>query len=214
MDGVKVYAYEVDGQGNHLIDFDDPNWPSLVSIPLLGWDKYDKIIYETTKSRLFSTRNRYYFTGDVFTGLGSPHTPSGMAWALGTLSEAMTAKNPSEKAEKLRLLLKLQCNDGLMHESVHVSNANRCSRRWFEWANSLLVTAVEHLIGVDCDQAAEDSHRNDFALFEAEKSSRTEPNPSEFLDAAMYRQGVLSRVQSDVKYVARVQDWKGTGHTI
>jgi meiotically up-regulated gene 157 (Mug157) protein len=37
-----VYAYEVDGLGNSLVDFDDPNIPSLLAIPELGYDGYDK----------------------------------------------------------------------------------------------------------------------------------------------------------------------------
>ncbi len=40
--GVKMYAYEVDGLGNSLADFDDPNLPSLLAMPLLGFDNYDK----------------------------------------------------------------------------------------------------------------------------------------------------------------------------
>ena len=38
----RVYAYEVDGLGNARSEFDDPNVPSLLAIPLLGWDGYDK----------------------------------------------------------------------------------------------------------------------------------------------------------------------------
>ena len=36
-----MYAYEVDGLGQSLTDFDDPNLPSLLAIPLLGYDQYD-----------------------------------------------------------------------------------------------------------------------------------------------------------------------------
>ena len=64
--------------------------------------------------------------------MGSPHTSSGMAWALGLFTEALTAGSASEQAEGLRTLLKLQCGDGLMHESVHVDNLQQCTRKWFE----------------------------------------------------------------------------------
>ena len=69
--------------------------------------------------------------------MGSPHTSSGMAWALGLFTEALTAGSASEQAEGLRTLLKLQCGDGLMHESVHVDNLQQCTRKWFEvgWVN-------------------------------------------------------------------------------
>ncbi len=56
--GVKVYAYEVDGLGNSLVDFDDPNIPSLLSVPLLGYSGYDKEIFENTKERILSHNNR------------------------------------------------------------------------------------------------------------------------------------------------------------
>lgn len=32
---------QVDGRGNALLDFDDPNLPSLLAMPLLGFDGYD-----------------------------------------------------------------------------------------------------------------------------------------------------------------------------
>lgn len=40
-DGKKIYAYEVDGLGNVLSGFDDPNMPSLLGMPLLGHKHYD-----------------------------------------------------------------------------------------------------------------------------------------------------------------------------
>jgi meiotically up-regulated gene 157 (Mug157) protein len=41
-DGTKVYAYEVDGLGNSLYDFDDPNLPSLLAVPLLNYKYYSE----------------------------------------------------------------------------------------------------------------------------------------------------------------------------
>jgi meiotically up-regulated gene 157 (Mug157) protein len=64
--------------------------------------------------------------------MGSPHTSSRFAWALGIYTEVLTATTPEEKAAGLRTLLKLQCGDGLMHESVHVDNLKQCTRKWFE----------------------------------------------------------------------------------
>lgn len=40
-DGKKIYAYEVDGRGGVLSGFDDPNMPSLLGLPLLGYKHYD-----------------------------------------------------------------------------------------------------------------------------------------------------------------------------
>ena len=41
----RIYAYEVDGLGRNLTDFDDANVPSLLSMPLLGWKGYDQKVY-------------------------------------------------------------------------------------------------------------------------------------------------------------------------
>ncbi len=48
---VKIYAYEVDGLGRYLADFDDPNLPSLLAMPLLGYSGYDEQVYSATRSR-------------------------------------------------------------------------------------------------------------------------------------------------------------------
>ena len=91
--------------------------------------------------------------------MGSPHTSDRFAWALGIYTEVLTASSPQDQAQGLRTLLKLQCGDGLMHESVHVDNTRQCTRKWFEWANALLVVSVERLLGYDCDDAAQAYHR-------------------------------------------------------
>lgn len=80
--GLRVYAYEVDGLGEGdehvLADFDDANVPSLLSIPLLGWDQYDRHIYAATRQRLLDPRhNQYYFKGAEIEGIGSQHTGLG-----------------------------------------------------------------------------------------------------------------------------------------
>ena len=73
----KIYAYEVDGLGNSLL-MDDANVPSLLSIPYLGYTKYDPEIYANTRRFVFSKDNPTYhkgtntWTGDV-EGYGSPH---------------------------------------------------------------------------------------------------------------------------------------------
>lgn len=127
---------------------------------MLGYSGYDKQVYENTRKRLLSSKtNKYYFEGSQFKGMGSPHTSHNMAWALGIYTEALTAPTPEEQAEGLRTLLKLQCGDGLMHESVNVDNVRACTRKWFEWANALLVISVEQLLGYDCDDAAQAFHR-------------------------------------------------------
>ncbi len=158
--GVRVYAYEVDGHGGALADFDDANLPSLLSIPLLGWDDYDEKIYERTRARVLDAKyNAFYFSGPVAAGVGSPHTPPGHVWPLALAAVALTARGAPERAEALRALLRARCGgDGLVHESVSAADPEACTRAVFEWGNAMAVAAVEGALGADCEAAAE-AHR-------------------------------------------------------
>jgi uncharacterized protein len=157
-DGTRSYAYEVDGLGGTLVDFDDPNVPSLLSIPLLGYPHFDAELYNVTRQRILSHRNEWYFEGPVITGLGSPHTPRGYVWPLAVMVGALTDVSPAVKAEAFRTLLRSQCGNGLMHESVAADNGAACTRDWFEWANAMFVVLYEDTFKERCDAAA-DAHR-------------------------------------------------------
>jgi meiotically up-regulated gene 157 (Mug157) protein len=89
----KMYAYEVDGLGNAVHDFDDPNLPSLLSIPLLGYRHYDELVYQTTRRRLLSAANPYYYKSDDtgLAGLGSPHTLQDFVWPLALMVQVSGA---------------------------------------------------------------------------------------------------------------------------
>ncbi len=154
-DGSTSYAYEVDGLGGVLADFDDPNVPSLLSIPLLGYSHYDRATYATTRARILSARNKRFFTGPVLTGLGSPHTPAGYVWPLAVMVGALTTADPAARAASLRQLLGAQCGNRLMHESVSATDGASCTRPWFEWANAMYVVLYEDTFGERCDGAAE-----------------------------------------------------------
>ena len=166
-----------------------------------------------TKSRILSEKNRYFFKGKILSGLGSPHTAAGMIWALGAFSEALTAETVELKVKTIQTLLQLQCSDGLMHESIHVDNPSKCTRRWFEWANALVVTTAEHLTGIDCDKSAERLYRISLAKRGsriAEGGLLSENGQS----GATHRQSIEAHVQHGGKYVSKVEDWKGIGWTI
>ncbi|WIA43728.1 hypothetical protein OEZ86_010154 [Tetradesmus obliquus] len=156
--GVKMYAYEVDGLGNSLHDFDDPNLPSLLALPLLGYDIHDEKVYDTTRVRILSSANPFFYSGTELHGLGSPHTAPQHVWPLATAVEALTASSPAQQVELLKMMLKMAYGNGLVHESVHVSSLSSFTRPEFGWANAMLVVAVETLLGVDCDAEAE-KHR-------------------------------------------------------
>ena len=72
-----IYAYEIDGFG-HASIADDSNVPSLLSLPYLGYTARDDPTYLATRAFLLSTSNPYYYAGTVASGIGSPHTPSGV----------------------------------------------------------------------------------------------------------------------------------------
>jgi meiotically up-regulated gene 157 (Mug157) protein len=58
-----------------------------------------------------------FFEGKHFKGIGSPHTPPQMVWPLAISVQGLTAPGAEERAEMLRTMLKMQCGNGLMHES-------------------------------------------------------------------------------------------------
>lgn len=156
--GKKMYAYEVDGLGGTLRDFDDPNLPSLLALPLLGYDLYDAEVYKTTRARILSPANPYFYSGTELHGLGSPHTSPQHVWPLATAVEALTVDDEAQQLELLKMLLKMAHGNGLVHESVHVNQLSSFTRPEFGWANAMAVVAIENLLGVDCDEAAE-KHR-------------------------------------------------------
>mmetsp|Transcript_33965 Transcript_33965/g.85186 ORF Transcript_33965/g.85186 Transcript_33965/m.85186 type:complete len:715 (+) Transcript_33965:1-2145(+) len=179
VDGVQVYAYEVDGLGNQLIDFDDPNLPSLMSIPLLGYQYYDKQVYATTRERLFA-HNKFYVRGSQFEGWASPHTPAGQVWHLGWITQGLTTDSPEERVSMLRNLMKAQCGNNLMHETVNVNNPSRCTRNWFEWANAMLVVFVENSLGESCDAYAQSEFEK--VILQREASSRKKLPKAKFYE--------------------------------
>lgn len=54
-------------------------------------------------------------------------------------------------------LLKMQCGNALMHESVDVDDPMACTRPVFEWSNAMLVVMAEQLLDIDCATAAEEA---------------------------------------------------------
>ena len=129
--------------------------PSLLSVPLLGYPHFDPEVYAETRRRVLSSKNEHYFEGTVLTGLGSPHTPTGYVWPLAVMVEALTSDDAEKRANALKSLLKAQCGNGLMHESVHHSEGSACTREWFEWANAMFVVLYEDSLRERCDAEAE-----------------------------------------------------------
>ena len=134
--GETVFAFEVDGLGNHSIH-DDSNVLSLMAAPYLGYCAQDDPIYLATRKTLLSSENPYYYEGKNAKGIGSSHTPENYIWPIALAIEGLTT---SDKADKKRILDMLVDNDGgtnLMHEGFDVNDANNYTREWFSWANMM-----------------------------------------------------------------------------
>mmetsp|Transcript_37209 Transcript_37209/g.42471 ORF Transcript_37209/g.42471 Transcript_37209/m.42471 type:complete len:536 (+) Transcript_37209:40-1647(+) len=147
----RIYAYEVDGLGNHSL-MDDANVPSLMSIPYIGYD-YIPEVYENTRRFILSTDNPTYRqgysmeTGEI-EGYGSPHMNAAIKdniWPMSLAVQALSSENIEEKLILVEKLTKATGGTGWMHESFDVSNPKKYTRKWFCWADSLYAELVMSL---------------------------------------------------------------------
>ncbi len=141
----KVYAYEVDGNGNYLI-MDDANVPSLLSLPYLGCIDANDPVYKNTRRMLLSKTNPYYYEGTAAKGIGSPHTPENYVWPISLCIQGLTSTNKDEILALVDTLASIDAGTDLMHEGVNVDNPAEFTRPWFAWANSIFSEFVEKAI--------------------------------------------------------------------
>lgn len=135
----RIYAYEVDGRGNHVL-MDDANVPSLLSIPYLGYvSAHDPTneIANNTRQFVLSSANPFFYSGKLAKGVGSPHTYRGYVWHIALTMQAMTATDDQEVLQLISTCENTDAGTGVMHESFHPDNPKQFSRPWFAWANSL-----------------------------------------------------------------------------
>lgn len=142
----RIYAYETDGLGSHLL-MDDANVPSLLSIPYLGYLPSDDPVYLATRAFVLSGGNPFCFAGTAAAGVGSAHTPPQHVWPIALSMQALTAVDPVEAESLLATLAATTAGTGLMHESFHVDDPATFTRPWFGWANSLYAEAVVRWLG-------------------------------------------------------------------
>ena len=139
----KVFAYEVDGFGNHLF-MDDANVPSLLSLPLLGFVNSSDPLYAATRRALLNgTTNPYYFSGQAGAGIGGPHVGPGNIWPMSLMVQALTSDNATEVHWCLDVLKNSSAGTGVMHESFSKGKKKkrrrrrrrkrRRRRRWRRW---------------------------------------------------------------------------------
>lgn len=132
----QIYAYEVNGYGQYRL-MDDANVPSLLSLPYIGVCQKDDPLYIRTRSFVLSQDNPYFFTGSSAQGIGSPHTPKDGIWPIALCVQGLTASDPAERVEMLRMLLTTHAGTARMHESFHKNNPTVFTRPWFAWADSM-----------------------------------------------------------------------------
>jgi meiotically up-regulated gene 157 (Mug157) protein len=132
----RMYAYETDGRGHHLL-MDDANVPSLLSIPYTGYRAVDDQIYQHTRRFVLSRENPCCFEGRYARGIGSPHTPAGNVWHIGLIMQALTAASRAEQDALVRMIVDTTGGTNFMHESFDPNDPTNFTRAWFAWANSL-----------------------------------------------------------------------------
>ncbi|MBO0811711.1 MAG: glycoside hydrolase family 125 protein, partial [Microlunatus sp.] len=143
----RVYCYETDGLGRHLI-MDDANMPSLLSAPLSGYVPADDPTYLATRRMILSPANPYFYSGSHAEGIGSPHTHPNHVWPIALAVQGLTATDHEEKVRLLRLLARTTGGTGQMHESFDVDDPTRFSRPWFSWADAMMCELALDVAGI------------------------------------------------------------------
>lgn len=140
-----IYAFEVDGFGNqHLMD--DSNAPSLLSMPYLGGVEVNDPIYQNTRKFVWSKYNPYFFKGIAGEGIGGPHIGYDMVWPMSIMMKAFTSQDDKEIAECVKMVMDTEAGTGFIHESFHKDNAEKFTRPWFAWQNTLFGELILKLV--------------------------------------------------------------------
>jgi len=132
-----IYAFGVDGYGNHLI-MDDANVPSLLSLPYLGAIEASDPIYVNTRKFILSLDNPFFFKGTAAQGIGGPHIDVDTIWHMSLIIQALTSVDDAEIKRCIAMLKATHGDTGFMHESFNKDNPKEFTRSWFAWANTLM----------------------------------------------------------------------------
>ena len=161
-DGQRIWAYEIDGRGEHRF-LDDANVPSLLSLPYLGCVDAQDPVQVATRAAVLSRQNPYYYAGLHLEGVGSPHTPKDHVWPIAKSIEGLTTADREEKLRLLHQLIRTDGGTGMMHEGVHVDEPTQFTREWFSWSNSMFCELALDLAGVSRDPAGSQGPSEDVA---------------------------------------------------
>ena len=140
-----IYAFEVDGVGNHLL-MDDANVPSLLAMPYLGDVDVNDPIYQNTRRFVWSDSNPYFFSGKAGEGIGGPHIGYDMVWPMSIMMKAFTSRDDAEIKTCIKMLMDTDAGTGFMRESFHKDDAANFTRPWFAWQNTLFGELILKLV--------------------------------------------------------------------
>jgi meiotically up-regulated gene 157 (Mug157) protein len=132
----RIYAFEVDGFGNHYF-MDDANVPSLLSLPYLGAVSASDPVYQNTRRYVLSESNPFFFKGSAAEGIGGPHVGQDMIWPMAITMRGLTSSDAQEVKTCIESLKSTHGGTGFMHESFHKNDPKNFTRSWFAWANTL-----------------------------------------------------------------------------
>ncbi|MEG0789057.1 MAG: glycoside hydrolase family 125 protein [Alistipes sp.] len=141
----KIYAFEVDGFGNHLL-MDDANVPSLLAMPYLGDMAVNDPIYQNTRRFVWSEDNPYFFRGTAGEGIGGPHIGYDMIWPMSLMMKAFTSQNDDEIKACVKMVMDTEAGTGFIHESFHKNDPAKFTRVWFAWQNTLFGELILKLV--------------------------------------------------------------------
>ncbi|WP_125763947.1 glycoside hydrolase family 125 protein [Companilactobacillus hulinensis] len=144
-DGKKIFAYEVDGLGNYNL-MDDANVPSLLSATFLGYCDVEDDVYLNTRKFILSSDNPYYYSGKVFSGIGSAHTPERYVWPISKCMEGLTSNDVDAIKADIKLVSQIDDDTMQCHEGVNVDDVSQYTREWFSWANMTFCQLVFHYL--------------------------------------------------------------------
>lgn len=140
-----IYAYEVDGFGNALLQ-DDANVPSLLSLAYLIPEMAGDPVWQNTRRFVLSEYNPCFFSGTAGEGIGGPHIGYDMVWPMSIMMRAFTSADDAEILRCVTMLMDTDADTGFIHESFHKDDATRFTREWFAWQNSLFGELILKLI--------------------------------------------------------------------
>lgn len=141
----RIYAFEVDGFGNHLL-MDDSNVPSLLGLAYLDCVDVKDPIYQNTRRFVWSEDNPYFYKGKAGEGIGGPHVGPNMVWPMSLMMKAFTSQDDAEIKECIEILIRTDADTGFMHESFDVNDPNHYTRAWFAWQNTLFGELILKLV--------------------------------------------------------------------